>query len=268
MASNLSDVLRCFGDPPGSYIFTSFAVANLLVLPLALYVLYLGFSQWKRRRTASHLDHFTFHTAAMELIPTCGCVVHFVGAFYDDKDLMLKSLAFFSPSWSAKLHFNTLTCVERYLAVVHPITYLGLKKRGGVMIRNVSIAFLWLLALVWPTFQFVPYHVNATSFLVSLCLAFVITSFCNVSVLCVLIRPSPAKGGGDKVKTDQSKKRAFQIVSAIFGVLFLAASGLLLCQTLSMTLSSGECVLWNSAVWFTLPCNLVLPLLFIHRFNK
>uniref|UniRef100_A0AAV2KS97 G-protein coupled receptors family 1 profile domain-containing protein n=1 Tax=Knipowitschia caucasica TaxID=637954 RepID=A0AAV2KS97_KNICA len=145
--ANGSSSVDCFRDPPTFYIFISIAVVTLLLMPVSLYILYLGFSQWKQRRAASHLDHFTYHMSAMDLLPFCGCIVFCVGACYDNIFLMSQSLALFSFNWSAKIHLNTLTCVDRYLAVVHPISYLNLKRRAGVKIRNGAIAFLWLLGL-------------------------------------------------------------------------------------------------------------------------
>ncbi|TNN38146.1 hypothetical protein EYF80_051684 [Liparis tanakae] len=99
--------LKCSDTSAGIFSVTAFIVTLLLlILPLCVYVIYLGFQRWRQQRsgtTMSHSDVFTFHMVVVELF------------------------------------FHTLTCVERYLAVVHPVTYLGLKKGKGIRLRNISI---------------------------------------------------------------------------------------------------------------------------------
>lgn len=59
-----------------------------------------------------------------------------------------------------------------------------------------------------------------------LILSIIISSFCSLSVIFVLIRPGPGKHGGNRERVVQSKKMAYTIV-AILGVLVLRfASGL------------------------------------------
>lgn len=43
------------------------------------------------------------------------------------------------------MFFPLMTCVEHYLAVVHPITYLSLRKAKGIRIRNITAGRIWLL---------------------------------------------------------------------------------------------------------------------------
>ncbi|CAL9694325.1 unnamed protein product [Knipowitschia caucasica] len=266
--ANGSSSVDCFRDPPTFYIFISIAVVTLLLMPVSLYILYLGFSQWKQRRAASHLDHFTYHMSAMDLLPFCGCIVFCVGACYDNIFLMSQSLALFSFNWSAKIHLNTLTCVDRYLAVVHPISYLNLKRRAGVKIRNGAIAFLWLLGLACISLLYVKEQIDTIFSMLSMILAFIISFFCNVAVLRALVRPSPAKEGGKKAKVDLSKKKAFQTVAAILAVLFWGTIGILLCETVSLTVRQNSCVSLNASILLNFPCNLVLPILFLQRSGK
>uniref|UniRef100_A0AAV2KLQ9 G-protein coupled receptors family 1 profile domain-containing protein n=1 Tax=Knipowitschia caucasica TaxID=637954 RepID=A0AAV2KLQ9_KNICA len=81
------------------------SVNALVILPICSSVLYLGFQQLRLLSKISHSDAFTYHVSAIQII---GC----------------------------------LTCGERYIAVVHPMTYLGLKKR--TMTSNVICGLVWL----------------------------------------------------------------------------------------------------------------------------
>ena len=99
-------------------------------------------------------------------------------------------------TWYVKTFFHMLTCVERYLAVVHPVIYLSLRRERGIRIRNISFGCVWLLSFGASLISFdnVLVNMDVSLFIFSL---FVI-SFCSLSVLCVLIRPGPVEQGGDR----------------------------------------------------------------------
>ncbi|KAJ4948695.1 hypothetical protein JOQ06_020225, partial [Pogonophryne albipinna] len=157
----------------------------------------------------------------------------------------------------------------RHLAVVHPITYLRLRNRGGIMIRNVSIAFVWLLFFTWITvstliYSMAPYFCITT-------FSMVVVMFCSLSVLRALIRPGPGEGGGDKVRLGQSKKRAFYTIMAIMLTLCFRFGGQLLLLSMFVSMDLGfcmHCMLFFYKAWLSLPSSLVLPLLFLHRAGK
>lgn len=57
--------------------------------------------------------------------------------------------------------------------------------------------------------------------LVFLALSIVVVTFSSLSVLCVLIRPGPGEGGGQRRPADPSKKRAFLTIMIIFCTVWL-----------------------------------------------
>lgn len=112
----------------GSIMFTTItALRIILLLPLCTFVLYLGHQQWKQQRsfkTASHADIFTYHMAAMELIFVMGAFLSF-GGTNQSVIAAVGSIASLI-AYFGEILFHVLTCVEHYLAVVHPIIYMGL----------------------------------------------------------------------------------------------------------------------------------------------
>ncbi|KAK7910064.1 hypothetical protein WMY93_014748 [Mugilogobius chulae] len=199
-------------------VFTSWLVVYLLVFPVFIFVIYFGYKKWQTHRAnISHSDVFTFHMVAMEILNLVGSCMYFGGFMLETERILDAGLGLKNFSSVGEMSFHCLTCVERYLAVVQPITYLRLKKRGGVMIRNVSIGCAWLFSAVSVIISVM---VNRTTnplifgFAVAV-LSIVLVSLCSVSVLYVLIRPGPGEGGGDKKRIDQTKRAAAFTLMAI-----------------------------------------------------
>lgn len=90
--------------------------------------------------------------------------------------------------------FHNLTCLERYLAVVHPVTALHLKNR--IEVRNTSVIGVWLLSyrMMW-TIVVVGFQLLSVLILAVLSLAF-IPFFCAPALCFIRIHPGP--GEGDK----------------------------------------------------------------------
>lgn len=271
--------LACWDTTVSVLIFTSFSVTNiLLMLPLYALVLCFGFQRWRRQRsgsttaTTSHSDVFTYHMVAMEMVSVLGSLLYCVGAYADLPEMKVYGLDIFFAFWSVKVQFHVLTCVECYLAVVRPVTYLGLKNKGGVRIRNTSTGCIWLLCVIWWIL------VVLTGFIVCMimyfCLvafALIINSFCCIFVLRTLLRPGPGEAGGGRVRVNQSKQRAFHTTVTIMGVQLFCLGGMLLCDALEVSLVLTDivgCAVMTCAIWFSLPNSLVLPLLFLQRAGK
>ncbi|KAF6715265.1 Vacuolar protein sorting-associated protein 13C [Oryzias melastigma] len=74
-----STYLKCFIIPPSSYLCTALSIIKIiLILPLSIFVLYLGFQKWQLKRSSSsaaaitHSDCFTYHVAAINCLGVFG----------------------------------------------------------------------------------------------------------------------------------------------------------------------------------------------------
>lgn len=277
--SNKSSLNSCFNSTPGSSIFTTFTVINiLLLLPLSIFILSFGFQRWRKQRCSAtmnpmnSIDVFTYHMVAMEMIGICSSIVCCCGAFTDHQKMVGVGCNMFAIISCVKMFFHVLTCVERYVAVVHPMTYLSLGQTSGVMIRNVSIGSVWLICSGLIALRIlISRNFNMILFFCNLVFSLIVSSFCSLSVLRVLTRPGPGEEGGNKEKADNLKQRAFITITAIMAVLLLRFGGNLVCMALassSVLSDSVSCVVQISGIWFCLPSSYVLPLLFLHRAEK
>ncbi|KAK2899520.1 hypothetical protein Q8A73_012649 [Channa argus] len=128
-------ITDCLESRTATLILTSVLITNILLLfPLLFSIFYLGLQRWTKQRSGSatsvmsHSDFFTYNMAVLELITIFGCCLYCFGSFVDGLQQFGK--CFFYITSPAQSLFHLFTCVERYLAVFHPITYLGLKQAG------------------------------------------------------------------------------------------------------------------------------------------
>ncbi|MEQ2297028.1 hypothetical protein AMECASPLE_030540 [Ameca splendens] len=265
----------CLNSIPSMYVYTAYNLIHvMLLLPLSTLVLSWGCQQWIQQRSPasvmSHFDYYTYNMAAMELIGILGAVLHIFSTFLHHMEMMSWGIFIFAFCWGAQMLLPVMICLDRYQAVVFPITYIKLRQAGGLRIRNISTALIWLLGLsgvllIVPTIK----YPQLTIFPACLAILCVITvSICSVSVLYVLIRPPPGAGGVDRVHL---KRKAFKTIVIIMGVLLFRFAGNLACYVMSSSLrsdDSAQCVIRSSQTYFNLPSALVLPLLFLQRKGK
>ncbi|CAJ1048243.1 uncharacterized protein LOC119481999 [Xyrichtys novacula] len=246
-----------------------------LITPLSFIILYLAYQRWKQQGSwtaESHCDVFTYHLAVMELFTILGTTATLLGYFSRFKIMVQVGMNFDAVPYSGETLFHDLTCVERYLAVVHPLTYRGLKTARGVRIRNVIIGCVWLLSFGWMVN--VGVLNDRTTLILILCMmvsSLVVISFCSLSVLCALIRSKPGDEGRGKERVDKSKQKAFFTITVILGVLWLGILGFIVAlfiNTLPLLNTNLQCMVLAFSSLFNLPNTLVLPLLYLHRTGK
>ncbi|KAL4007925.1 hypothetical protein ACER0C_001777 [Sarotherodon galilaeus] len=271
-SSYLLDYFCSYNSPKFIPFYT---VRIILLLTVSVLVFYVGHQRWRRQhtfKTASHSDIFTYHVAAMELIWVLGCFLIYYGTYTNH--LVSETVGSHASriTYYGEIFFHLLTCVERYLAVVHPITYMSLRNARGVRIRNICIGCVWVLSLGMTCVKvLLPPNYKTVILFCILAPSIIIISFCSLSVLCVLIRPGPGEAGGKREMVDQSKLRAFYTITAITCAVWLWVVGFLVSSVLKESLllsSTGKCSMLVYMVWFNLPSCLVLPLLYLHRAGK
>ncbi|KAI4798323.1 hypothetical protein KUCAC02_022128 [Chaenocephalus aceratus] len=203
-------------------------------------------------------------TELMNILGSClSCCAAYTGFM-----IMTKlGMYLFLLNFSAQQYFHVLTCVERYLAVVHPIVFLKLRGNRAVRIRNVTIVCVWLLCFCSMAFLILPEdQIIAVSFFWSSLFLFVVL-FCSVSVVWVLIRPKPGVGK----RVDRTKVRALYSMVAILGVLVFRFGsntiGLALYHSQNQV-ADEKCLALFCMIWMGLPGSLVLPLLYLHKAGK
>lgn len=263
---------QCLITKPSSFIYTTFIAINaLLFLPLFIFILHYGFQQWRNNHSKSsasarsNSDCFTYHMVVMELVGVTGCAISFGGIYGKELETIKVGTVLFSFTWYGEGFFQNLTCVEHFLAVVHPITYLTLRNKGMIRIRNITIGCVWLLCFVGLGLAVKDNYIIMDSCIIIMTIT--VTPYCCLSVLWVLYHPGPGEQGTWWERVDQSKQRAFYTVVAILSVLILRLAWSVI-WIVNFVRASTNCVVMTCEVLCNLPSTLVLPLLFLQRAGK
>lgn len=252
-------------------VFKMYHAINIaLMFPLCIFILYHGLQQRRKASstlTMGHSDCFTYHMVSMEMIGVSGSLLI---VFVDNSGDAVYFVVYGCVAtliWHGQTLFHLLTCVERYLAVVHAIVYMRLKNEQGVRMRNVTICCVWLCCIVTMSFS----RFKKVLVIVDFCLLMIslaVVSFCSSMVLCILVRPGPGKQSLNRDKLNQSKQRALYTIASIFGALLLRFFGSTTWTVVQVFDSNSSCVVMMTAIWFQVPSSLVIPLLYLHRAGK
>lgn len=260
-------VYECFNLTTGTVGITVFSFVSILfLLPLYIFVLYLGLKQWQQQitsRPTSHVDFLTYSAVLIELLSVLGSTLISLG--------LLTGLSYMVFPVISLLTIQVFGQMTFHILISHPIFYRGLKNAKGIRIRNIATGCSGLLC-----FSTLGLHYSDNAFITffilffSTIISFVAIYFCSISVLCVLFRPRPAKVGGCRQQVHQSRLRAFNTIFAILAVMLVKFIG----HTVGICLyaahlleDSIKCNLWISALWMSMPNALLLPVLYLKRAN-
>ncbi len=184
-----------------------FSINVLFGLPTHSYIIWLIMTG---TRSGVASEFFTVNLSVSEIGTCVDCLVFVLSNCF----LQLAPLALFLQGLAiaGRPLFQCLMCVERYLAVVHPVTFLKYKP---LRYRVICSTVAWILILgscLVCMITLIVYNINAhtwffiTQFLLLLC----IQLFCLVAVLRALKQSGP--GERKKEEENHMKRRAFQLI--------------------------------------------------------
>lgn len=108
--------------------------------------------------------------------------------------------------------FLSCICLDRYMAVLHPITFIKLRDKRH---RSVCAGVVWFITLVYAAAKCVGNIPNFEKvFTVMILTAFAFMLFCNISILWALRQSAPGRDERHPVK-----KKAFKMVLIILAII-------------------------------------------------
>lgn len=266
---------KCLLSSFGSFAFYAFTFTSILVLlPPFILVLHLGLRQQLRQHLSTptgHSDLFTFHVILLDLLSLFGCVVTSCGIHIHIPHMILVGMYFYTTNLFGQMFFHILTCTDRYVAVVYPVTYLNLKTTKWIKIRTITITCVWLFSccifthLIYQNGSILVYLLIGVE-TIAIFLIFSLNLYIVLSLICL----HPGREGGRR-HADPLKVKALQNVTVILGVLSLRFLGYILATATTVIgqIQEGErCITYLTGIWLTLPSSLVLPLIYLQKAGK
>lgn len=273
--SQFNVMLICSAQRSGLINNTALTVTYILfLLPVHIYILYLGVKRWRRQSAstaASHSDVLAYHAVLVELICISGFVLVCCGIHASHTNLAFIGFRLLTVQFVGQLLFQILTCAERYFAVVHPVAYMRQKNQRGIRIRNIIIGCSWLLCFSAINLLAIEGLVaNVVVYFTLLGSSLVAVSFFSFSVLYILIHSRPAEVANNRPQVNQLKIKAFKMMMVILSVLVLKiASNLVSTTTFALMQDlASQCYMWMATLWMNIPHTLVIPLLYVQRQRK
>ncbi|XP_056587653.1 C-C chemokine receptor type 8-like [Triplophysa dalaica] len=186
-----------------------FGINILFGLPTHSYVIWLII---KGTGSGIASEFFNLNLSISETIYCLNCAVYVLSFAFPS--LLPFCLFFVGLSIAGRPLFQCLICVERYLAVVHPVTFLNykpLRYRASccivVWIMNLATCFFCRFLLCSPIFLQNTWLVS-----VQFIIFFSIQLFCCLAVLRALKQSGPGERGREREEENHMKRRAFPLI--------------------------------------------------------
>ena len=267
--TNSSYIEDFLGHASSKKIFygVNIAINCLLSLPSNGYVLWLIVSG---AGGTMALEFFTLNLAVSEILYCLFCMLFYINLL--NPLAIFKSLLIFGSGLmnASRPLFQCCTCLERYLAVVHPVVFLRYKP---LRYRLACCGVVWLLVLgLCFTIVFTDLSKNHNYYITLYAVVMSVMLFCCLSVLRALKRPGPGEGERNRgMKSERGgsrevKMRAFKIILIIMAALMFNYIPVLFLFFFNMmiTLPLFEPI----GMIFMVVGGLVQPFLYLHRAGR
>ncbi|ROL47374.1 Hydroxycarboxylic acid receptor 2 [Anabarilius grahami] len=165
--------------------------------------------------------------------------------------------------------FQCLMCVERYLAVVHPVTFLKYKP---LRYRVICSSAAWIITLGsclgCMIILMLSIMIYAWFFSLQFLLFLSIQLFCLVTVLRALKQSGPGERGRARKEANHVKRRAFYFILITTVNMVIIYVPLILAGFFDILMKHNMLLLWDPAVVCYVLAGFVPPVLFLHRTGK
>nr|XP_055035550.1 G-protein coupled receptor 35-like [Misgurnus anguillicaudatus] len=237
----------------------------LFGLPIQFYVIYLIITESRSRITSEFLN---LNLSVCESINFLNCLVYMMSVWFSS--LLKVAYSISGIGITGRPLFEGLICVERYLAVVHPVTFLKYKP---LRYRLMCCAVAWIISIgscfacrfLAGSQDFVGH-----SWFVSIQF-FILLSiqlFCCVAVLRALKQSGPGERGREKEEENHMKRRAFNLILIITVNMVNVYVPIMITGGIIILTQQNTQEVWLPSIICYVLAGFVHPVLYLYRAGK
>ncbi|XP_056587651.1 somatostatin receptor type 1-like [Triplophysa dalaica] len=247
-----------------SFLEVSLCSINLLFgLPLHSYVIWLIVTQ-----AGISTDFFSLNLSVCEIGVCIDSLFTILSLWFSSLEMLALLLS--GLGMTGRPLFQCMICVERYLAVVHPVTFL---KFRPLRYRAIFSTAGWAICLCFCfscIFLLVSYkmYVYAWFFSVPMILVLSIKLFCCLAVLRALKQSGPGERGREREDENLRKKRVFQHILIITVTMIIIYIPFTLAGFIFIFTNQYIPALWLIGVISYTLAAFVQPVLYLLRYGK
>ncbi len=164
--------------------------------------------------------------------------------------------------------FQCLICVERYLAVVHPVNFLKYKP---LRYRVICCSAAWIITLgscLICMNNFLTEYMYMWFLSMQFLLFLFIQMFCCVAVLRALKQSGPGERGREKVEENHMKRRAFNLILMTTVNTVISFAPLTITALIFIVTQHFLLILWSVGSICFMLAGFLPPVLYLHRLGK
>ncbi|XP_028822116.1 G-protein coupled receptor 4-like [Denticeps clupeoides] len=238
-------------------VSVSAAIQLLIGLPMNSYVMWLMVTGAGSDRSS---EWFALNAGVVEILACAGSVFYPLTSFpFPSK------AAYFCTGFIivGRPLFQCCVCVERYLAVLHPLTFLRIRP---LKYRLVITTVGWLVTLAFCLFSMLAAH--TLIWYVSLPI-FLVKILCCLAILKALKRRGPGDGGQERERANQAKMKAFKIILVILMSMFVTYVPVVILSGVQSNMVNTKVRLVKAASFFIMGLTaFTQPLLYLQRTER
>ncbi|XP_026052453.1 C-C chemokine receptor type 8-like [Carassius auratus] len=237
---------------------------NLFSFPTHCYVIWLIVGS----RSGVALEFFNLNLSVCEIGICLNSLFFILSRWFSCLEFLDQFLAGFT--FTGRPLFQCLMCVERYLAVVHPVTFLKYKPLRyrvfcctAAWIINIGSCLVCMYNVASKN-----HHAHALFLTVELTLVISIQLFCLVAVFRALKHSGPGEGGRKREVDNPIKRRALFLILITTVTMFILFFPFVIIGLFIIVTADSSPAVWLTGVTCFILAGFVQPLLYLHRTGK
>ncbi|XP_051734919.1 uracil nucleotide/cysteinyl leukotriene receptor-like [Ctenopharyngodon idella] len=248
-----------------NFLITCIHSINFLFgVPTNVYVIWLII---KGTGNGVALAFFNLNLSICETVNCLNCLVSILAIYFSSLSFLMLFLQ--GLILTGRPLFQCLICVERYLAVVHPVTFLKFKP---LRYRVICCTVVWIIILgscFYSLFIVISQNVVHIWFFSTQFLLFLsIQLFFLVVVLRALKQSGPGERGREREEENHIKRRAFHLILITFVSMTFIYIPYSITGFCVIVTQQNHQVYWLPGLVCYVLAGFVQPVLYLHRTGK